>query len=150
MKHITITLAFLMTLSTQAASEGAGVKARLAFTHWQCFTYIDFMSEAKGEDFQDNRQKHFDKGYSYAQEMYSILKKSKNEPEDWSSNAPMFFNWSMWGPTAEFAIGRLYEASKTAVGDRLTKKLGGEYIDKELYQMDAYNSYQDENCKLIP
>ena len=138
-----------LTAASHASAETAGEKARLAFTHWQCLTFIENMNDVDAELYTENRQKHFDKAHMYAKGMVRIISTTNTFGDDWGRTAPMFFRWSLWGPNEDFIVGRLYQASIDAAADDLYKNTDGTYKDEYIRKSDADNMYRSQNCMYL-
>ena len=136
-----------LTAASHASAETAGEKARLAFTHWQCLTFIQNMNDVDANQYNENRQKHFDKAHSYAKGMVNFLMTTNEVGEDWGRTAPLFFRWTLWGPDDDFIVGRLYQASIDAAADDLYKNTDGTYKDEYIRKSDAIAMYRSQNCK---
>ena len=149
MKKICATLALLMATTSQGSAETAGEKARLAFIHWQCLTFIQSMNDTDAKPYTENLQKHFDKGHTYASDMVAIVTTNNALGDDWGKTAPMFFRWSLWGPDEDFIVGRLYQASLDTSNDQLYKNTDGTYKDEVIRKLDAIDLYRSQNCRYL-
>ena len=149
MKNFSATLALLLVTASQVSAESAGEKARLAFIHWQCLTFIQAMTDADAKAYTENIQKHFDKGHKYASDMVAIITTNNDLGGDWSETAPLFFRWSLWGPDEDFIVGRLYQASLDTSNDYLGKNTDGTYKDEFIRKLDAIDLYQSQNCRYL-
>jgi len=147
MKHFCATLVLLMVTASQVSAESAGEKARLAFIHWQCLTFIQAMTDADAKAYTENIQKHFDKGHKYASDMVAIITTNNDLGGDWSETAPLFFRWSLWGPDEDFIVGRLYQASLDTSNEELYKNTDGTYKDEYTRRSDAIDLYNSQNCR---
>ena len=150
-KHLSIIAIIFTVFSTgnQVLAKTAGEKARLAFTHWQCLTFINNMTETDAKPYTDNRQKHFDKAHAYAKGMIKLIMKNNELGDDWGSTAPLFFQWSLWGPDEDFIVGRLYQASVDVANDDLYENSDGTYKDEYIRKNDANNLYRSQNCRYL-
>lgn len=149
-KQITRLIAFLMMMGSQVNAESAGEKARLAFIHWQCLTFIQSMTDADAKPYTENLEKHFDKGYTYASDMVEIITSNNELGDDWGKTAPTFFRWSLWGPDEDFIVGRLYQASLDTSFDKfLYKNTDGTYKTEAIRKSDAINLYRSQNCRYL-
>ena len=108
MKQLLLILSFTLGLNTAAISQEAGTKARLAYEHWYCLNLIGAMSESNRKKLASNHDRHGQLGINYARDMLKDLHKyGEKNNENWGSNAPLFFRWSLAGPNDDFIIGRL-------------------------------------------
>lgn len=149
MKKICATLALLMATTSQVSAETAGEKARLAFIHWKCLTFIQSMTDADAKPYTENLQKHFDKGHTYASDMVAIITSNNELGDDWGKTSPLFFRWSLWGPDEDFIVGRLYQASLDVSNDELYKNTDGTYKDESIRKLDAIDLYRSQNCRYL-
>ena len=154
MKQLLLILSFTLGLTTAAITQEAGTKARLAFEHWYCMNLIGAMSEVNRNRLASNHERHGQLGIDYARDMLKDLHKygDKNNA-NWTSNAPLFFRWSLTGPSDDFIIGRLFEASINTANDYIyyeNKNLDNErYLDESVRDIKAENEYRQKNCNLL-
>lgn len=148
MKYVIMGLALLI-IGSQANAESAGEKARLAFIHWQCLTFIQNMTDADAEPYTGNLQRHFDKGHEYASDMVQLITTNNELGDEWRNNAPLFFQWSLWGPDEDFIVGRLYQASIDLSNDQLYKNSDGTYKDEYVRRAEATDLYESQNCRYL-
>ena len=154
MRHLTLTLSLILGLTTSAYAQEAGTKARLAYEHWYCWNLIDAMSERDRKKLASNYKRHGEVGLNYARDMLKDIQKygDKNN-ENWNSNAPYFFGWYLSGPSEDFILGRLFEASKEFARERIyyeNKNTDIEkYLDESLRFLKAETEYREKNCNLL-
>lgn len=154
MKQLLLILSFTLGLTTAAITQEAGTKARLAYEHWYCMNLIGAMSESNRNKLASNHDRHGKLGINYARDMLKDFHKygDKNN-ENWGSNAPLFFRWSLAGPNDDFIIGRLFEASINVVNDQIyyeNKNTDIEkYLDERLRDLKAETEYREKNCNLL-
>tara|TARA_R110000796_G_scaffold96677_1_gene202556 strand:+ start:1282 stop:1737 length:456 start_codon:yes stop_codon:yes gene_type:complete len=148
-KQITRLIALLIITGSQANAESAGEKARLAFIHWECLTFIQSMTDADAKPYTENLQKHFDKGHTYASDMVAIITSNNELGDDWGETSPLFFRWSLWGPDEDFIVGRLYQASIDVSNDELSKNTDGTYKGESIRRSDAIDLYRSQNCRYL-
>jgi hypothetical protein len=154
MKRLLLILSLTLGLATSASAQEAGTKARLAFEHWYCMNLIGAMSESNKSKLASNYERHGQLGIDYARDMLKDLHKYGDQNNDnWSSNAPLFFRWSLAGPSDDFILGRLFEASNNTSVDEIyyeNKNLDNEkYLDESSRDLKAKNEYSNKNCNLL-
>ena len=147
-------MGFTLGLVTSASAQEAGTKARLAFEHWYCLHLIEAMSDNERKKLASNLERHGQLGIDYAKSMMQDLHKYGDKNNDnWASNAPMFFNWTLAGPSDDFIIGRLFEASMNSSRDKIyyeNKNFDNEkYLDEGTRFLKANNEYYEKNCNLL-
>ena len=61
----------------------------------------------------------------------------------------MFWRWSLKGPTENFIIGRLFEATKNHAIDEFYYNENKEYLDDDIRNIEVSNEYRNRNCKIL-
>lgn len=100
----------------------------------------------------------FSLGYDSGKRVLEAVLLKKEIPEsDLRKTAPMGFMMHAQGPTVDFRVGRIYEASSQYAHDKIVKHdengldlpVREWRMDKDLQKSMASNEYRRQNCALL-
>jgi hypothetical protein len=126
----------------EPTSEEYALMARKAASVWACAALADYTGN------NTDATRLFSLGYESGKTFVEAVKAKKINREDWSNHVPMIFGGMMNGPSADFAVGRMYEAM-------LSGTIKGVWDASPVDQSDgalkykARDMYQKQNCSLL-
>jgi hypothetical protein len=146
---ICICIFIQIILSNAAFAESSAGYALLATRSWTSFACASLASEMKDEKEQERL---FTMGYNDGKTAIKAMQEGKISKEDINKGVPVMFLLLLQGPSADFMLGRIYEAAMdNALKDIF--KTAGEIQDMnhyEQFKIDlAKDAYHKKNCALI-
>jgi hypothetical protein len=133
--------------------EQIGESGARAWASFECAAIASFADDVKAT------QRHFEAGHQRGLE---FLKLAKAAPDDQrkkiTDKVPVIMLWRLEGPSPDFMLGRVWEATTEYVDDELEgrdtwshqRKEGSDApVDKEVKKMRAENRYRERNCNLL-
>lgn len=131
---------------------------------WSAFSYSDSISYAKdgkavwvafkcsvlaGVFSDDSHEgKLFEIGHTRGERFFTAAMNGKIKRDDINQIVPMAVIFSARGPSADFMLGRVYEAASESALDGLYVN-DGVPITEEMRDVRARNRFQSENCELL-
>jgi hypothetical protein len=140
--------------TAQAQSpEQIGESGVRAWASFECAAIASFAGDSKGTE------RHFKAGYDRGLE---FLKQAKAASPDQlkriGDKVPVIMLWRLEGPSPDFMLGRVWEATTELVDDDLEdrdtwshqqKDRDAKPIDAKVKKMRAENRYRERNCNLL-
>lgn len=118
------------------------VMARAA---WSAFECSSLASKSKNPKEQERL---FLFGYDQGHRFIAALAAQKVTREDLSTEAPLSFLLLLEGPTADFMLGRIFEAAQKSALEGAHKS-GKSFNSEEMQEAIAKNKFWKLNCQLI-
>ncbi|MDT8321922.1 MAG: hypothetical protein RQ826_15495 [Xanthomonadales bacterium] len=137
-----ITLVGALLWAPAALSEDAEGYARMArqtLVAFECAHLAD-MTDKKAE-----HKRLFEYGLDQGRIAIEVIISGRADLVEFENRYPIDFFDRVKGPSADFALGRIYEA----VGDDLYEELGHTMGGPVLRKATAENQFRDDNCDLI-
>jgi len=139
----TIVIFLLMAVSLQASNNDA--KMGKAFSvAFQCSVLAGKLNK------KEEALRLFNYGYETGKKFIKATQEGRISKEDLRKHTPMVVLWLLQGPSIDFMLGRIYEASteyalKGVYADEISKKLNSEEMQETIIR----NKFNDKNCMLI-
>ena len=143
--------------ATRIAPDQVAALASKGFALFTC----EQLAEAAGDIPEKKRQDLFDRGRAAFASYIDEAKASANDPardKAISQKVPMIVLMHLGGPTTDFMVGRIFEATTTSVEDELYERSSWTHqaIDPkatppsaEMVKPHAAQRYRERNCDLI-
>ena len=146
MKYTFLLISFLSAQQASAQASDARVM-------WAAFTCYQLAVMA-GQEEAEAAERHFNSGYEAGKRFLIAVQEGVISDEEFRKEVPIGVSLLLSGPTADFVIGRVFEASTNDAHDSVTKRdsIGlplpiEEWVnDAELQSTIARGKYQRENC----
>lgn len=150
MRNVTIiqlvaTAMFLLFFTTATCANSSKDFARKGQAMWSAFV-CSALASASGNPKEEERL--FLYGYNEGKELIEAMKANKIKDEDISNETPVAVLTRLQGPTTDFMLGRIFEASQESALEDVFKT-GEHYNSKKDRQIIAENKFLEKNCKLI-
>ena len=148
MKTLSV-LTILMTLVVCAATPSALAQsseeyARMSRASWsafECAAFADVLGKTQ------DHQRLFKYGYEQGKAFIEAARAGRVDEKDIGSISPSGFLMLAKGPTADFALGRVFEgALKNALKDVITPET---VLEDELQKSIASRKFGDANCEIL-
>lgn len=128
--------------STAESSKDYAIMARASWSAFECSSLA-----SKSKNFKE-QERLFLHGYDQGQKFIAAVKSEKVKREYLSTEAPLMMLLLLQGPTADFMLGRIFEAAqKSALED--VYKTGQNFNSDEMQESLAKNKFWKLNCQLI-
>lgn len=135
----------------QGAGEGVnGDTAVLVWSAFECSQYAMMAGKPEQET-----ERLFDLGYENGKRFVQAVNNKKVSEDELRSSVPTGVLFVMYGPTADFMLGRIFEYATREASNLVVKgdKFGLAPVDKwrdaELQKIHAGNEYSTRNCALL-
>lgn len=133
-------LCFSQLAVAQSSSDYAR-KSRASWSAFECSAFADVLGKAS------EHERLFRYGYHQGRAFVHAVRAGRVEQEDLRSISPSGFLMLAEGPTADFALGRVFEgAVENALKDVITSD---NVLSKELQKAAAARKYSDANCEIL-
>jgi hypothetical protein len=145
-KHFRLIAALVGLAFTQAAmaqsSKDYALMGRIA---WSAFECSSLASKSKNPEEQERLFRH---GYEQGLKFIAAVRSGKVDRRDISEEVPLAVVLRLQGPTADFILGRVFEASQESALEKVYKT-GEKFNSDELQETIARNELWKRNCQLI-
>ena len=128
--------------STAQTSREYAVMGRSTWSGFTCSVLAAQMKDAK------EQERLFMFGYKQGQAFLAAIQSKKVDGKDISEEVPIGVTFLLQGPTAEFILGRIFEASQDEALKNVLKT-AGQLNSVEVKMMLAQSEYSKQNCRLI-
>jgi hypothetical protein len=128
-----------------AAQEGTeqAQDARLLWSAFEC-SYFAFSSDQEAEGIR-----LFELGYDRGRAFIDALLAGEIGEEDARRFIPVGISLRLEGPSSDFALGRIFEATQSEAAAMLSAANPDFPFDEELRRLSAENLYGHRNCEII-
>jgi hypothetical protein len=129
--------------SVAQTSKDYALMGRKAWAAFSCSALASVAGKA------DEQQRLFTLGYEQGKTFIEALRSGKIEKKDVDAEVPVGVLWVLQGPSADFALGRMWEtAVQEATKDVYATSAKG--IDDQKFQaLAASNAFTKANCSLM-
>lgn len=142
--QLMLTAAIGFLFSNPSTAENSKDYAIMARASWSAFECSSLAS--KNKNFKE-QERLFLHGYDQGQKIIAAVKSEKVKREDLSTEAPLMM-LLLQGPTADFMLGRIFEAAqKSALED--VYKTDQNFNSDEMQESLAKNKFWKLDCQLI-
>lgn len=130
------------SISVAETSRDYAIMARAAWSAFECSSLASKSGDAK------EQERLFLFGYDQGKKFIVAVQTNKVKEQDLSREAPLIMLLLLQGPTADFMLGRVFEAAQeSALKD--VYKTGEVFHDDETQKANAKNKFWKLNCQLI-
>jgi hypothetical protein len=130
-------------LTTPALAQTSQDYAKMSRKVWSLFecTVLAGYTDDKAE-----AERLFLLGYETGTTFIEALRAGKIKQEDLRSNMPWTMGEKLAGPSAEFALGRVFESIQGYTVEEIWKDTG---LNDDLRKSKALSTYQKQNCSFL-
>lgn len=134
--------ALFASMSVAETSKDYTIAARAAWSAFECSSLASKSGDAK------EQERLFLFGYDQGKKFIAAVQAKKVKEQDVSSEAPLMMLLLLQGPSADFMLGRVFEAAQeSALKD--VYKTGEVFHDDEAQKENAKTKFWKLNCQLI-
>ncbi len=138
-------LAIAFVWANVAMAQTSKDYAKLGRTAWNAFECSALASKSKNPQDQE-RLFHF--GYEQGLRFIDAVRAGDVERQDISAAVPLAMALRLQGPTADFILGRVFEAAQKSALDSIYKA-GETVVSDELQLTLARNEFLNRNCRAL-
>ena len=132
--------AFFPTAFAQSSEEYARM-SRASWSAFECAALADVLGKTK------DHERLFNFGYEQGKTVIDAARNGQVDQKDLHSISPSGFLMLARGPTADFALGRVFEgALENALKDVITPET---VLEEELKQSIASRKFREGNCEIL-
>ncbi|HZF98034.1 MAG TPA: hypothetical protein VEY92_07290 [Pseudoxanthomonas sp.] len=132
--------AFCPTALAQGSDEYARM-SRASWSAFECAALADVLGKTK------DHERLFNYGYEQGKDFLEATRTDRVDQKDLHSISPTGFLMLAKGPTADFALGRVFEgAVENALKDVITSE---NMLDEQLKQSIASRKFSEANCEIL-
>lgn len=135
-------LAFAGTANAETSKELAE-KSRLAWSALSCSALASTAEKPQ------EAERLFRLGYEAAKTFMNAAFAKKIDKADIESTMPMVMGFSMYGPSVDFMIGRVWEKAVEDAHKKVHFDDAGAFRPNEVWKDYAASEFRDRNCQLI-
>ncbi|MGF6528041.1 hypothetical protein [Variovorax sp. PvP013] len=135
-----ILLVALVALPVASFAQSSMEFARMGQATWsafRCSTLAALSSDQKEQD------RHFKIGYDNGKRFFAAFDAKKIHPADMESEVPIAIITLMGGPTADFMLGRIFEAAMDSAAKDVLN------ADRSLQKTLAQSKFASQSCGLL-
>jgi len=136
-----ICLTFTQVAGAQSSKDFA-LMGRVAWSAFECSSLASKIKNSK------EQERLFRYGYEQGLKFITAVRSGKVDRQDISEGVPLAVFLRLQGPTAEFILGRVFEASQVSALEKVYKT-GETFNSEELQETIARNEFWNRNCQLI-
>ena len=140
-----ITLLIGLASTNVAMAQSSKEYALLGRIAWSAFECSSLASKSKNPKEQERLFRH---GYEQGLKFIAAVRSGKVQRKDISEEVPLAVVLRLEGPTADFILGRVFEASQQSALEKVYKT-GETFNSDELQETIARNEFWKRNCQLI-
>lgn len=145
-----IALSFQITFPMETIADAGSNRARLMWSAFACATFADMYGDK--DEFQRLSGLGYEAGRAFLEDL-----QNKTATEKEIAEAPIGVRMRMGGPSHDFIVGRIFEASMDDAFDFIVKTDGNgwriedatRWADDELKITKAEHEYSRRNCALM-
>jgi hypothetical protein len=138
-------LLIALALTDAAMAQSSKDYAKLGRIAWNAFECSALASKSKNPQEQDRLFRY---GYEQGLRFIDAVRSGDVERQDVSEAVPLAMALRLNGPTADFILGRVFEASQKSAIDSVYKA-GETVVSDELQITLAKNEFLNRNCQGI-
>ena len=116
---------------------------RAAWSAFACSSLAAKLGEIK------EQERLFQFGLQQGRKFIEAIQAGQVNEEDLRSEPPMYMLMLLQGPTADFMLGRVYEAAQDSALHDVVAGTTGEVRDEASQKSIAGNKFTKQNCRLI-
>jgi len=135
-------LLIALALTNIAMAQTSKDYAKLGRSAWNAFECSALASKAKNPQEQERLFRY---GYDQGLRFIDAVRSGDIERQDVSAAVPLAMALRLQGPTADFALGRIFEAAQKSALDSIFKA-GETVVSDELQLTLARNEFLNRNC----
>jgi len=130
------------SMSVAETSKDYAIMARAAWSAFECSSLASKNGDAK------EQQRLFLFGYDQGKQFIAAVQAKQVKGQDLSSEAPLGMLLLLQGPSADFMLGRVFDAAQESALEDVYKT-GEVFHDDEAQKSNAKNKFWKLNCQLI-